>query len=56
MKDRHLEEKPACSVQSAAFPSEVPCSTCGIELEMWSDEIDVTCKTCGCTIRKNSVS
>ena len=52
MKDRHLEEKPACSVQSAPFPTEVLCSECGKETEVWSDEQEAICYGCG-TILKN---
>lgn len=53
MKDRHLEEKPACSVKAAPFPEEVTCSQCGKEIEMWSDETEVTCGRCGCLIHNN---
>ena len=47
MKDRKLEEKPACSVKSAAAPLEVICSQCKAEVEIWSDESEVLCSTCG---------
>lgn len=51
MKDRPLEEKPACSVKAAPFPAEVTCSKCGAELEVWSDETETTCTSCGCAIK-----
>ena len=47
MKDRRLEEKPACSIKSAPMPAEVKCPHCGIEIEIWSDEADISCKLCG---------
>ncbi|MBI5665574.1 MAG: hypothetical protein HZC49_10900 [Nitrospirae bacterium] len=51
MKDRHLEEKPACSVKSAPVPAEVGCPGCGTALEMWSDETDIICTSCGCIVQ-----
>lgn len=50
MKDRPLEEKPACSVTSVPFPTDVTCSQCGKEIEIWSDETESTCGECGCII------
>lgn len=47
MNDRKLEEKPACSIKSAPMPAEVACPHCGIEIEIWSDETDISCKLCG---------
>jgi transcription elongation factor Elf1 len=51
MNNRRLEEKPACSVKSAPMPEEVQCPHCGIEIEMWSDETDISCKLCGKLVR-----
>lgn len=53
MKDRHLEEKPACSVKAAPFPVEVQCGKCGKEMEVWSDETDIICSSCGCAVKGN---
>ena len=47
MNDKRLEEKPACSIQSAPIPEEVICPQCGIDIEIWSDETDISCKLCG---------
>lgn len=47
MKDRRLEEKPACSVVSAPVPSEIICPRCKAEIEVWSDETEATCTSCG---------
>jgi ribosomal protein S27E len=55
MKDRHLEDKPGCSVKSSPVPSEVTCHGCGTELEIWSDETDIACKSCGCMIQNTEV-
>jgi len=53
MKDRHLEERPACSVKSSPVPLEVTCRGCGTDLEMWSDETDITCKSCGYIVQND---
>jgi hypothetical protein len=53
MKDRPLEDKPACSVKSAPFPTEVICTKCGAGLEVWSDESHITCISCGCAVNNN---
>ena len=47
MNSKRLEEKPACSIQSAPIPEEVICPQCGIDIEIWSDETDISCKLCG---------
>ena len=47
MTDRRLEEKPACSVTSVPFPTEVKCASCGEEIEVWSDDTEITCGQCG---------
>jgi predicted RNA-binding Zn-ribbon protein involved in translation (DUF1610 family) len=47
MTDRRLEEKPACSVTSAPFPTEEKCQSCGHEIEAWSDDTEVKCGECG---------
>jgi len=50
MKERRLEEKPACAVKSAPVPTEVTCPHCGTEIEIWSDETDSACTFCGLTV------
>ena len=52
MKDRRLEEKPACAVKNAPVPSEVLCPHCGIDIEIWSDETDISCKMCGSLVHE----
>jgi ribosomal protein S27E len=52
MNDRKLEDKPACSVKSAAAPLEVTCSQCKAEVEIWSDEPEAVCSTCGNVVKK----
>lgn len=47
MKDRKLEDKPACSVKSAPVPLDVTCPQCNAEVEMWSDEPEAKCSACG---------
>ena len=34
MTDRRLEEKPACSITSAPFPTEEKCQACGYDTEV----------------------
>ena len=52
MKDRKLEDKPACSVKSAPVPLEVICPQCKAEVEMWSDEPEKVCDKCGIIVIK----
>jgi hypothetical protein len=47
MKENRLEKKPACSVTTAPVPGEVTCPHCGLEIEIWSDETEASCKLCG---------
>lgn len=56
MKDRHLEERPACSVKSTPVPVEITCNICGTEAEIWSDETDIVCNSCGCMIKKTKTN
>jgi Zn finger protein HypA/HybF involved in hydrogenase expression len=55
MKDRHLEEKPACSISAAPTPGEATCSQCGHAEEIWSDEKETKCSKCGSMIRNEGV-
>ncbi|UCD35363.1 MAG: hypothetical protein JSU90_00610 [Nitrospiraceae bacterium] len=55
MKDKRLEEKPACSVKSAPFPTEVICTQCGHAVEVWSDEPESRCSSCGCTVENRAL-
>lgn len=32
------------------FPDEIKCAFCGADNEIWSDEVDTRCKSCGKTI------
>ena len=56
MRDRPLEEKPACATTSMPVPAELACPECKAELEIWSDESEVTCENCGALILKNRTS
>ncbi len=53
--DKHIEDKPACSVNKALVPVELSCPQCGVEIEIWSDETEVKCNGCGVTVN-NEVS
>ncbi len=47
MKDRPLEDRPACSVNKALVPMDITCQGCGLEIEIWSDEDEIICTKCG---------
>lgn len=36
-----------CSSKDAAFPDEVQCPHCNAYVEMWSDDTEVQCASCG---------
>ncbi len=55
MNDGRREEKPACSDTSAPSPAEVKCPHCSIEIEIWSDESDISCKLCGKLVYNENV-
>jgi ribosomal protein S27E len=54
MKDRRLEEKPACAVKAAPHPLELTCPHCLLEIEIWSDETEIECSLCGALVQKNT--
>jgi len=43
--------KPACAEVNKPYPMDVVCSTCGVEVEVWSDEEDPRCPGCGASLR-----
>ncbi len=47
MKQSQFKEKPACAETKKAAPSEAVCPKCGAVNEMWSDETEVKCSSCG---------
>jgi hypothetical protein len=47
-----IKERPACSLKNAAFPEEIGCPRCGAALEMWSDEEEALCGSCGSAVMK----
>jgi len=50
VKDKRLEEKPACSIKAAPCPAELDCSACGELIEVWSDEPEGKCGKCGLAV------
>jgi len=46
MKESRFE-KPACSAKNAPSPAEIECQKCGSEMEIWSDEDEILCRSCG---------
>ncbi len=51
MKEKRLEEKPACSVKSVPFPADIVCPHCEAETEIWSDETRTKCIQCSSLIQ-----
>lgn len=47
------DAKPACSTASAAVPLDISCSKCGADVEMWSDEKETECESCGANVRNS---
>ncbi len=49
MKDRRLEykERPSCAEKYSPVPGLITCPDCGEESELWSDEVETTCHSCG---------
>lgn len=43
------ESCPGSSEIRQPYPEEITCRTCGMTLEIWSDETDTTCPHCGNT-------
>lgn len=56
MKNRRLEDKPACSIKTLPVPGEVTCPHCGMEIEVWSDETDIDCRLCGKLVQNNQTN
>ncbi|KWT79624.1 hypothetical protein [Candidatus Magnetominusculus xianensis] len=54
MSGSQFKEKPACAVIRSAVPDVVTCSSCGAELEMWSDEDEALCRGCNMYVKRVS--
>lgn len=50
MTDSKNDIRSGCSVTSAPVPGEATCKKCGAAVEMWSDETEVKCETCGALV------
>ena len=52
MQDNRLRERSACSIRNSPAPETIPCTNCGADVEMWTDEEEATCGVCGRLILK----
>jgi rRNA maturation endonuclease Nob1 len=41
------KEKSPCSLKNAALPDFITCPKCGDEIEIWTDEDETACASCG---------
>ncbi|UCG79385.1 MAG: hypothetical protein JSV21_06065 [Nitrospirota bacterium] len=53
MKEKRSQERPACSIKSEPFPTEVTCPECGVGVEIWSDENETSCALCGYSVYRH---
>lgn len=53
MKERRLEKKPDCSSKAVPYPVEAICPHCRVDIEIWSDETEITCKLCGSLVHNS---
>lgn len=45
-------EKSPCSVKNMPVPEVTACPKCGEEIEVWSDDEEITCRACGHTVAR----
>lgn len=48
-----FNEKPACAEKYTPIPEFATCPQCGDEIELWSDEEETSCFSCGYRVFKN---
>jgi DNA-directed RNA polymerase subunit RPC12/RpoP len=47
-----VAERSPCSIKSMPVPELQACSKCGAEIELWSDEEEASCISCGSKVVK----
>lgn len=47
-------EKPACAVKRSPVPQVLECPGCEDHVEIWSDEDDTVCSSCGQTVTRGA--
>ena len=45
-----FKEKPACAEEYLPIPEFITCPKCGDVAELWSDEEETACLSCGCRV------
>ena len=45
--DLNEKQKSPCSVRSVPVPEYLTCIKCGDEIELWTDEEETLCQSCG---------
>ncbi|MCL4537576.1 MAG: hypothetical protein M1610_08300 [Nitrospirae bacterium] len=53
MKERQSPLKSACSIKYAPVPEIIACPKCKEEIELWSDEDEAACHSCGYVFLKD---
>ncbi len=46
-KDGMQNRKSPCSVKESPVPEFIACTKCGDEVELWTDEEETVCSSCG---------
>lgn len=50
--DLNLKRKSPCSTSTSAVPECITCIKCGHEIEIWTDEDETACRSCGYKVFK----
>lgn len=53
MRENQSPLKSACSIKYAPVPELIACPECGDEIELWTDEDEAACRSCGHVVSKN---
>ena len=47
MPDSKQREASPCSLKSVPVPEFITCTRCGDDIEIWTDEEETACRSCG---------
>jgi rRNA maturation endonuclease Nob1 len=47
MQDNRQKQTSPCSIKNMTVPEFITCTKCGDELELWTDEDETICQSCG---------
>lgn len=51
-----FKERPACAEKYSPVPEFFTCQKCGEEIELWTDEDEAACHSCGYVLLKNKTN